>query len=202
MGLHRRRVWEIAKGFRGRAKNCIKIARQQAEKSLQHAYKGRKDKRSNWRALWIQRINAASRQHGVSMCASGQAPRAQLACGSRHCLAALHLVGNCCCIRVCVPDLLTWILWLLETSQLPLLRSSADTAERVLGQYCTATAAVVSRCQPHSLHLSDFLTLSGLQSPLNITSSSTADQVLLVHQWAGTAEHPVKPQDVVRAGYL
>eukprot|EP00878_Enallax_costatus_P005559 GHUV01005832.1.p1 GENE.GHUV01005832.1~~GHUV01005832.1.p1 ORF type:complete len:149 (+),score=43.81 GHUV01005832.1:370-816(+) len=65
MGLHRRRVWEIAKGFRGRAKNCIKIARQQAEKSLQHAYKGRKDKRSNWRALWIQRINAASRQHGI-----------------------------------------------------------------------------------------------------------------------------------------
>jgi large subunit ribosomal protein L20 len=65
MGLHRRRVWEIAKSFRGRAKNCIKIARQQAEKSLQHAYQGRKDKKTDWRALWIQRINAASRQHGM-----------------------------------------------------------------------------------------------------------------------------------------
>jgi ribosomal protein L20 len=66
MGLHRRRVWEIAKGFRGRARNCIKIARQQAEKALQHAYKGRKDKKKETRSLWIQRVNAASREHGVS----------------------------------------------------------------------------------------------------------------------------------------
>lgn len=66
MGLHRRRVWEIAKGFRGRARNCIKIARQQAEKALQHAYKGRKDKKKDMRALWIQRVNAAAREHGVS----------------------------------------------------------------------------------------------------------------------------------------
>lgn len=66
MGLHRRRVWEIAKGFRGRAKNCIKIARQQAEKALQHAYTDRHNKKCDMRALWNQRINAATRQHGVS----------------------------------------------------------------------------------------------------------------------------------------
>jgi large subunit ribosomal protein L20 len=66
MGLHRRRVWEIAKGFRGRAKNCIKIARQQAEKALQHAYTDRRNKKVNMRALWNQRINAATREHGVS----------------------------------------------------------------------------------------------------------------------------------------
>lgn len=59
-------MWEIAKGFRGRARNCIKIARQQAEKALQHAYKGRKDKKGDARALWIQRVNAATREHGVS----------------------------------------------------------------------------------------------------------------------------------------
>ena len=66
MGLHRRRVWEIAKGFRGRAKNCIKIARQQAEKALQHAYTDRRNKKMDMRALWNQRINAATREHGVS----------------------------------------------------------------------------------------------------------------------------------------
>ncbi|KAF8072946.1 rplT [Scenedesmus sp. PABB004] len=65
MGLHRRRVWEIAKGFRGRARNCIKIARQQAEKALQHAYKGRRDKKMDMRALWISRVNAATREHGL-----------------------------------------------------------------------------------------------------------------------------------------
>jgi large subunit ribosomal protein L20 len=67
MGLHRRRVWEIAKGFRGRAKNCIKIARQQAEKALQHAYTDRRNKKFNMRALWHTRINAATREHGVSI---------------------------------------------------------------------------------------------------------------------------------------
>lgn len=71
MGLHRRRVWEIAKGFRGRAKNCIKIARQQAEKALQHAYTDRRNKKVNMRALWNQRINAATREHGVSRQAGG-----------------------------------------------------------------------------------------------------------------------------------
>jgi hypothetical protein len=67
MGLHRRRVWELAKGFRGRARNCFKIAKQQAEKALQHAYKGRKDKASNMNALWNTRINAAAREHGASI---------------------------------------------------------------------------------------------------------------------------------------
>ncbi|KAI8476417.1 MAG: mitochondrial ribosomal protein L20 [Monoraphidium minutum] len=65
MGLHRRLVWKVAKGFRGRAGNCIKLARQQAEKALQHAYRGRKEKKREHRSLWVQRINAGSREHGV-----------------------------------------------------------------------------------------------------------------------------------------
>jgi hypothetical protein len=65
MGLHRRLVWKVAKGFRGRAGSCIKIARQQAEKALQHAYRGRKEKKREVRALWITRINAGAREHGV-----------------------------------------------------------------------------------------------------------------------------------------
>lgn len=66
MSLHRRLVWKVAKGFRGRAGNCIKLARQQAEKALQHAYRGRKEKKRDQRSLWVQRINAGSREHGVS----------------------------------------------------------------------------------------------------------------------------------------
>lgn len=67
MGLHRRLVWKVAKGFRGRAGSCIKIARQQAEKALQHAYRGRKEKKRDVRSLWVQRVNAGSREHGVSV---------------------------------------------------------------------------------------------------------------------------------------
>jgi ribosomal protein L20 len=88
MGLHRRRVWEIAKGFRGRARNCIKIARQQAEKALQHAYKGRKDKKGDTRSLWIQRVNAAAREHGVS--------QQWILPGCAVCSSCMHH----CCIRV------------------------------------------------------------------------------------------------------
>ncbi|GBF89165.1 50S ribosomal protein L20 [Raphidocelis subcapitata] len=65
MSLHRRLVWKVAKGFRGRAGTCIKLARQQAEKALQHAYRGRKEKKREARSLWIQRVNAGSREHGV-----------------------------------------------------------------------------------------------------------------------------------------
>lgn len=55
----------LAKGFRGRAKNVVSIARSRVEKSLVHAYRGRKEKKRTFRALWIQRINAGTREHGV-----------------------------------------------------------------------------------------------------------------------------------------
>lgn len=64
--MHKDKVLALAKGFRGRAKNCIRIARERVEKALQYAYRDRKNKKREMRSLWIQRTNAASRQFGVS----------------------------------------------------------------------------------------------------------------------------------------
>ena len=64
--LRRKRVLKQAKGFRGRRKNTIRVANQAVDRSMQHAYKGRKLKKRNFRALWIQRINAAVRAHGLT----------------------------------------------------------------------------------------------------------------------------------------
>ena len=54
-------ILEQAKGYRGRRKNTIRIARQAVEKAGQYAYRDRKVKKRSCRALWIQRINAAVR---------------------------------------------------------------------------------------------------------------------------------------------
>ena len=62
----RKRVLEQAKGFRGRRKNNITTANAAVDRSLQYAYVGRKLKKRNFRALWIQRINAAVREHGLT----------------------------------------------------------------------------------------------------------------------------------------
>ena len=56
-----KRLLDQAKGYRGRRKNTIRIARQAVEKAGQYAYRDRKVKKRNFRALWIQRINAAAR---------------------------------------------------------------------------------------------------------------------------------------------
>ena len=56
-----KKVLDAAKGFYGRRKNTIRIAKQAVEKSLQYAYRDRKNRKRNFRALWIQRINAAVR---------------------------------------------------------------------------------------------------------------------------------------------
>ena len=61
-----KKVLEQASGFYGRRKNTIRIAKQAVEKSLQYAYRDRKNRKRNFRALWIQRINAATREHGLS----------------------------------------------------------------------------------------------------------------------------------------
>ena len=58
-------VLSLAKGFRGRGKNCIRVARERVEKALQYAYRDRKAKKRDMRSLWIQRVNAASKEHGV-----------------------------------------------------------------------------------------------------------------------------------------
>ena len=61
-----KRVLDKAKGFYGRRKNTIKVARQAVEKAGQYAYRDRKVRKRNFRALWIQRINAAAREIGLT----------------------------------------------------------------------------------------------------------------------------------------
>jgi large subunit ribosomal protein L20 len=62
----RKKVFKQAKGFYGRRKNTITNANAAVDRSLQHNYIGRKEKKRIFRALWIQRINAACRLHGVT----------------------------------------------------------------------------------------------------------------------------------------
>ena len=62
----RKRVLKQAKGFYGRRKNNITSANAAIDRSMQHAYVGRKLRKRNFRALWIQRINAAVREHGLT----------------------------------------------------------------------------------------------------------------------------------------
>ena len=59
-------ILEQAKGYRGRRKNTIRIARQAVEKAGQYAYRDRKAKKRTFRGLWIQRINAAVRIEGLT----------------------------------------------------------------------------------------------------------------------------------------
>ncbi|PVB61149.1 50S ribosomal protein L20 [Labrenzia sp. 011] len=61
-----KKVLKAAKGYYGRRKNTIRIAKQAVEKAGQYAYRDRKAKKRNFRSLWIQRINAATRQHGMT----------------------------------------------------------------------------------------------------------------------------------------
>mgnify|MGYP001116719630 CR=1 FL=1 len=66
-GRRRHKKWlKLAKGAQGRRKTIYKAARATAEKGLQHAYVSRKLNKRNYRALWIQRINAAAREHGLT----------------------------------------------------------------------------------------------------------------------------------------
>lgn len=61
-----KRLLKLAEGFRGRRKNCFKIAKLAVQKALQHAYRGRKLRKRDFRKLWNVRINAAVRQVGLS----------------------------------------------------------------------------------------------------------------------------------------
>ena len=62
----RKKVLKQAKGFFGRRKNVWTVAKNAVEKAMQYAYRGRKEKKRNFRALWITRINAGTRQEGMS----------------------------------------------------------------------------------------------------------------------------------------
>ena len=61
-----KKVYKAAKGFRGRRKNTIRTAKPAVEKALVYAFRDRKRKKRTFRALWIQRINAAVREHGLT----------------------------------------------------------------------------------------------------------------------------------------
>ena len=61
-----RKIIKAAKGYYGRRKNTFRAANQAVEKAGQYAYRDRKVKKRNFRALWIQRINAAAREHGLT----------------------------------------------------------------------------------------------------------------------------------------
>jgi large subunit ribosomal protein L20 len=62
----RKRILELAKGFFGRKKNVWTVAKNAVEKGLVYAYRDRKAKKRDFRALWIARINAGARMHGMS----------------------------------------------------------------------------------------------------------------------------------------
>jgi large subunit ribosomal protein L20 len=61
-----KKTLDAAKGFYGRRKNTIRIAKQAVDRSMQYAYIGRKLKKRTMRALWIQRVNAAVRELGLT----------------------------------------------------------------------------------------------------------------------------------------
>lgn len=63
---HRRAVLEQARGYYGNKSRSFRSANEQVMHSLQYAYRDRRARKGDFRQLWIQRINAAARQHGVS----------------------------------------------------------------------------------------------------------------------------------------
>jgi large subunit ribosomal protein L20 len=61
-----KKVLGLAKGYRGRAKSSFRIAIEKVEKGLRYAYRDRRAKKRDFRGLWIQRINAGAREHGLT----------------------------------------------------------------------------------------------------------------------------------------
>ncbi len=62
----KKKIFKAAKGYFGGRKNLYRTAKDAVEKGWEHAYRDRRKKKRNFRRLWIARINAASRQHGMS----------------------------------------------------------------------------------------------------------------------------------------
>ena len=61
-----KKVLKLAKGYRGRSNAAFRVAIEKVEKGLQYAYRDRRNKKRAFRGLWIQRINAAVREHGLT----------------------------------------------------------------------------------------------------------------------------------------
>lgn len=60
-----KKVLKLAKGYRGRSSTCYRVALQRVEKALQYAYRDRRNRKRDFRSLWVQRINAAVRAYGL-----------------------------------------------------------------------------------------------------------------------------------------
>lgn len=61
-----KKIIKMAKGYRGRSSTCFRVAIQRVEKALQYAYRDRRNRKRDFRGLWIQRINAAVRLHDLT----------------------------------------------------------------------------------------------------------------------------------------
>lgn len=61
-----KKVLKLARGYRGRARTNFRTAIERVEKGMQYAYRDRRQRKRTFRALWIQRINAAAREHGLT----------------------------------------------------------------------------------------------------------------------------------------
>jgi large subunit ribosomal protein L20 len=61
-----KKILHLAKGYRGRSSTVYRIAIERVEKALQYAYRDRRNRKRDFRALWIQRINAGAREHGLT----------------------------------------------------------------------------------------------------------------------------------------
>ncbi len=61
-----KKVLKLTKGYRGRANSCFTVALMRLEKGLQYAYRDRRTRKRDFRGLWIQRINAGARLHGLA----------------------------------------------------------------------------------------------------------------------------------------
>ena len=60
-----KKMLDLASGYRGRSSSAFRIAIERVEKALRYAYRDRRNRKRDFRALWIQRINAAAREHGL-----------------------------------------------------------------------------------------------------------------------------------------
>ena len=61
-----KKILELAKGYRGRGGTAYRVAIEKVEKALRYAYRDRRNRKRDFRALWIQRINAGAREHGLT----------------------------------------------------------------------------------------------------------------------------------------
>nr|YP_009369890.1 50S ribosomal protein L20 [Boldia erythrosiphon]ARO90578.1 50S ribosomal protein L20 [Boldia erythrosiphon] len=99
--LRRQKILKLAKGFKGAHSNLFRVANQQVMKALKYSYVGRRQKKRNFRSLWITRINAASKQQGInysSLISSLKKAKVDI---NRKMLSHLAIIDNTTFIKLC-----------------------------------------------------------------------------------------------------